>query len=206
MSWNEIALKHRADKASSWHDYMPSYERHLSGRDIRSMMEIGVGAGESIRMWMELFPNAKIHGLDIDRRALKQGNSRVEIFLVDQGNREQLTAYAATAPRFDFIVDDGSHLHHDAITSLQVLFSSLNAGGLYVIEDMHCNRYDEHMKTPADFAAMRAEWSAGFWLDLIDLIEFIVAHASEIKTVQVTRSKHDIGETHGQCLILIQKI
>ena len=38
---------------------------------------------------------------------------------------------------FDFIIDDGSHMYNDVSAALDTLFSRLNPGGVYFIEDLN---------------------------------------------------------------------
>jgi hypothetical protein len=87
-------------------------------------------------MWAEFLPNASIHGFDVvDFTACAGG--RICIFRGDQGRREDLEAFARSHGPFDLIIDDGSHASHHQQITLGVLFRHLNAGGLYVIEDLH---------------------------------------------------------------------
>ncbi len=43
----------------------------------------------------------------------------------------------------DIIIDDGSHVGHDMKSLFTRLFSTINSGGFYVVEDTHC-LYEPH--------------------------------------------------------------
>jgi hypothetical protein len=52
------------------------------------------------------------------------------------GNRTDLVRLAAVGP-FDVIIDDASHASRHQQIALDVLFSFVKPGGLYIIEDLH---------------------------------------------------------------------
>lgn len=66
MDLRKLAKKHGTDK--SVHGYCPHYERRFAGWRHKpiTLLEIGVDAGASMRMWRDYFPNAKITGVDIN--------------------------------------------------------------------------------------------------------------------------------------------
>lgn len=92
-----LGERHQPTKRN--HDYLPYYWMHL--RDIRmdvtNMLEIGVQTDRSLRMWEEFFPNAMIHGLDIDPACQQfQGGRRV-MHIGDQGD-PTMNPSSPTAP------------------------------------------------------------------------------------------------------------
>lgn len=120
------------------HNYLPYYWMHL--RDVhlgvRNVLEIGVQSDRSIRMWEEFFPNATIHGIDIDSacRAFEGGRRRIHIG--DQGDVPFLerVVRAAGAP-FDIVIDDGSHVVEHQLRTFEYLFPQISDHGIYVMED-----------------------------------------------------------------------
>lgn len=100
-----------------------------------SVLEIGVKGGSSLRTWKEFFPNAEIHGIDIDQNCLQEVEKRITVWIGDQADGEFLKSVTPIAAPFDLIIDDGSHKIEDQTFSFKHLFPSLKAGGLYVIED-----------------------------------------------------------------------
>ena len=75
--------KYNSDKNSSFHNYCRQYEsimRDYRTKDI-SFLELGVLNGESIKMWREVFPNAKrIVGVDITPECKQYENPEKSIF------------------------------------------------------------------------------------------------------------------------------
>jgi hypothetical protein len=142
----ELALKYATDKGGwhlkagdTCHNYTPSYFKIWDGKQnaVRNVLEIGVNYGCSLRMWRDFFPNARIIGLDSNAEAL-YNEDRIESYAADQGIAESLKGALAMCnfPRFDFIVDDGSHEDHHQVLSAEVLLPYLAKGGVYVIEDL----------------------------------------------------------------------
>lgn len=133
----ELGRKHRATKFV--HGYLRRYSELFEQRreKVRSILEIGVQEGGSLRMWEEYFPNATICGLDVDPSyAVHQGERRI-VFIGD-------STLSATANRireehpalFDIIIDDGSHHPADQLDTFEAFFPLLGDGGYYAIEDI----------------------------------------------------------------------
>lgn len=136
---DELAEKHGTDKGPSGHGYTAVYFDRLSRLTRRrfKMLEIGVLAGASARMWEEFFPLAEIRGIDIDPACSAHAAGRVSIDIVDQGNRADMQAYADREGGFELVIDDGGHRMHQQILGFEVLFPALLPGGMYIVEDTH---------------------------------------------------------------------
>lgn len=169
MTLNEIANKYNTDKGTDYHGvsahgYAPIYETYLSKwrEDKIRMLEIGVcmeytEGGQSVRMWHEYFPSASIYTFDIVNMKRLEGElgDRVKFYRGDQGNRTDLeTMYKEFGSKeFDFILEDGSHIHNHQMISLAYLFKYIKSGGYYILEDITeegvhacCQRNDQTMK------------------------------------------------------------
>lgn len=133
-SLQEIGLKHGTDKATT-HFYMGNYEKYLSEwRDKEFvMLEIGVAGGNSIRMWREYFPKAKIYGIDNNVDTKMDG-----VFIGDQSDFNFLQSVLDEIGVPDVIVEDGSHYGPFTILTFEYLFPRIKDGGLYFVEDTHC--------------------------------------------------------------------
>jgi cephalosporin hydroxylase len=135
--------------ASLRNGYGRAYASLLGSRfkAIDTIVELGVFQGASLAIWCDLFPQAKIIGLDIEfdrfesHRAFLKG---VGAFL---GNSPELVSFDAFAPvtnglidqlggrRIDLFIDDGPH-HIDAIVATAIAVMPLmGEGSLYVVED-----------------------------------------------------------------------
>lgn len=168
---DNLANKYNTDKGSEYsgscrHGYAPIYENYLSvlrDEPIR-MLEVGVCmegtvGGHSIKMWKDYFTQAHIYTFDIvdmsEHDAVKD-STRVSFFQGDQSNRQDFEKMYETFGNkpFDFILEDGSHIHAHQIISLGALFKYVKSGGYYILEDMSipdhyacCIRNDETFKT-----------------------------------------------------------
>lgn len=146
----EMADRHMTDKGGrstvyggvpgdTCHNYTPAYHALLGDRRdaVRKVLEVGVNAGSSLRMWEEYFPAAEVIGLDIRREVLFNAG-RIRCYHADQGSPESLLAAveAAGGGPFDLIVDDGSHEDRHQIVTAETLLPLLAPGGLFVIEDI----------------------------------------------------------------------
>jgi hypothetical protein len=143
-----LAWAHGTDKASWHHDYASIYQRHLAAQRRRtdSVLEIGVGGetsgsgyetpagGQSLRMWADYFPNARIVGIDLNRKRIS--GPRIIFEQGDQADPEFLRRIVAEYGPFDLVVDDGSHIGRHIFASHAVLWDAVKPGGFYIIEDL----------------------------------------------------------------------
>lgn len=138
-SLDAIGVKHGTDKASNGHGYLGFYARFFEGlRNQRiSLLEIGVGTGQSLRMWQEYFPAARIVGVDVDPGTVQYSGGRISIEVGDQSEITDLTRIARKHGPFDIVVDDGSHFWNAQITTFQILYAFVRDGGFYALEDLH---------------------------------------------------------------------
>jgi len=132
----ELGVKYDTDKITH-HRYDTSFDMFLSGMydTSGSMLEIGIDNGKSLKMWLELFPNAHIYGMDIN-----QGYSgeRYTVMRGDQSKSADLHTVYSTIQENNvfFINDDGSHIPEHQLLTFNTLFPALREGGVYIIEDI----------------------------------------------------------------------
>jgi GT2 family glycosyltransferase len=140
-SLHEIGMACNTDKAYD-HNFCNFYDYHLSSlRDQPlKILEIGIWKGESLRMWKEYFPNAKIHAIDINPAFLFQ-EDRISTYLVDQGNIEQLTKFKNEHGPFDIVIDDGSHFTYHQFISYSLFSETL----IFIWEDLHTSRMPHYL-------------------------------------------------------------
>ena len=152
-----LANRYHSDKGTSGvsipHHYTLLYDMLLGPRrdSITRMLEIGllIGGPEvgahadrktgdlpSVRMWLDYFPKAMVHGFDISDFSFFS-HPRFTFTRGDSGVEADLKRVVARGERFDFIIDDGSHASFHQQLAFQTLFPHLEPGGLYIIEDLH---------------------------------------------------------------------
>mgnify|MGYP002813940897 CR=1 FL=1 len=148
---DELAIKHKADKSSLYHNCAEKYARFLDchREAFTNVLEIGVANGQSLRMWTDYFTNSIIHGADIEPscRACESYSDRINFHVIDQGNEAQLKTLGQFAP-FDLIVDDGNHWWREQILSFQTLFPFVRKGGIYIVEDACTSYWPEYGNSP----------------------------------------------------------
>lgn len=154
---DDLAIKHKADKSSLYHNFAVKYDRLFSSirETATSILEIGVAQGQSVKMWCDYFPNAVIHGADIDpnSKVCESYSPRIKFHLTDQSNDIQLKDLEPFGP-FDVIIDDGNHWWKEQILSFQMLFPFVKKGGIYVVEDSctsYWPEYNNHPVIPVDY-------------------------------------------------------
>ena len=137
----ELCNKHGTNKV--WHGYTSFYEKLFES--IRSnpvnFLEIGIDQGGSLLAWQDYFSNGTIYGIDIvipDRIA---NQITIKYAITDQSSPQQLlqTLESWNNPKFNVIIDDGSHWVSHQRISMETLWKSVAPGGYYVIEDLHTN-------------------------------------------------------------------
>jgi hypothetical protein len=91
----------------------------------------------SLQMWRKYFPLATLFGFDIDDFS-KVDIEGCTIFRGDMSSREDLAKLVSAIDRpIDILIEDASHASHHQQIALGFLFPKLQAGGMYVIEDLH---------------------------------------------------------------------
>lgn len=131
MTLAQVAAPFRSDKGPR-HRYWEVYDLLVAGRSVVNLLEIGVFAGESLRVWQAAFPAATVHGVDTMA-------AHVPGAVVRQADAYTLDTYDGW-PAFDLIVDDGSHELADMRWVATHCPSMLAPGGTLVIEDIR--RYE----------------------------------------------------------------
>ena len=139
----ELANKYGTDKREQDHNYVQMYEDLLSKRDIDNLLEIGLGSGASALMWSEALPNSNIHIMEyFDKEHIEVWNSpqiSAPNLTIHRGDSTKHESWVDIPYGFDVIIDDASHEPHDQIATFTLGFPHLARGGLYFIEDTHCN-------------------------------------------------------------------
>lgn len=193
---SSLAVRFGSDKWGA-HWYTGNYERYFASlRDQRvTVLEIGiggyadpVGGGASLQMWKHYFRRGVVYGLDIfDKSGIAE--ARVRPVQGDQGDVAFLTEFAEAVGPFDVIIDDGSHMNADVITSFQALFSHLKPGGLYVVEDTQTAYWPGWGgSTAADGAAST---SIGHLKSLVDGLH----HQEKVRDGEYTPSETELAVT-----------
>jgi len=153
MNLTDLADHYGSDKGSTKHRYTELY--HMLFHPYRprkiNFLEMGllIGGPEhgvdkdrktedlpSIRMWLDYFPKARIHGLDVSDFSWFE-HERFSFHRCDMDDRAEIAAAMdGIEGGLDIVVDDASHASHHQQNAFLEIFPKLKPGGLYVIEDL----------------------------------------------------------------------
>lgn len=144
---SEISKKYPTDKDFTHNYYNSVYEDVFKDlrENVNLLCEIGIGGfwkevgwvpGNSLKVWRDYFPNAKVLGLDINLHEITDSD-RISLEWLDQSKRDLVVEYSKKLENYDVIIDDGSHNVYDQQITLAYFFRSLKSGGVYVLEDLH---------------------------------------------------------------------
>jgi len=143
MNIIELINKYNSDKGYA-HGYSNIYHRYFESlRDSKlTMLEVGIGTGESVNVWYDFFGNSTIYMADIDDYSHLYNKDRLKCLTVDQSDRLSLENLRETVGQLSIVLDDGGHaMHHQQLT-LGIMFKNLNSNGLYFIEDLHTSTWE----------------------------------------------------------------
>ena len=144
----ELYEHHEGKTSDKWTLYLDEYDKIFAPYRYRSVrfLEIGVRNGGSLDIWGHYFSQAeKIIGCDIDARCaqLQYDDPRIVVIVGDANSDECEQQILAQAPRFEIIIDDGSHRSSDIGRSFARYFRHLKDGGVYIVEDLHASYWEE---------------------------------------------------------------
>jgi len=121
------------------HSYIQVYQKYVEKFKNRcTLLELGVGYGESLRMWEDYFDTGYIIGVQLPSpndkflRIVEDYNLNV---IYGNATDPEL-AFILSNIKFNIIVDDASHKLDDQIKSFNNLFHLVEDGGYYIIEDI----------------------------------------------------------------------
>jgi hypothetical protein len=150
-----LADTHMSDKNKAGHNYIPEYDFWLKDRQIDSMVEVGFGNGASPKMWREYYPKADIYVMELFGKEFENtwhsprtDNIGVNIIAGDATLAE---TWSNIPDNLDMIIDDGSHIPSQQISTLFIGLNKLKSKGLYIIEDVYCNFDPDYSKTDVLF-------------------------------------------------------
>lgn len=117
------------------HSYTPLYFELFRPLNVKRLLEIGIDQGNSLRMWRDFFPHARIVGVDINPGAMFCSDN-IFTFQCDATDPVSLRkVFRSNADKFDIIIDDGSHDPGAQVKTANLLLPHVSEIGYYIIED-----------------------------------------------------------------------
>lgn len=134
--------KHGSDKRPQYMDVYQRICEQLPREPI--IIELGVLNGESLKMWLDAFPDGCVFGVDINPDA--QWPAGAVKIVANQTDAQAIAAFTTVA---HLIVDDASHNYAATKTSFDHLWPMVAPGGWYVVEDWDAGFLHPHEHTYA---------------------------------------------------------
>ena len=168
----DLYAAHQGKVSDKWSLYLDVYGHLLeSMRDQPiALLEIGIQNGGSLEIWARFFPIAKsIIGCDINSKCLnlKYSEQNIDLIVGDANEAGTCQAILSISNVFDIVIDDGSHRSSDIIKSFCLYFPSINPGGLFIAEDLHCSYW-----APFEGGLRNGLSSIEFFKRLVDILNF----------------------------------
>lgn len=150
---DEIGIACETDRATVFtrtyahpHGYCTHYDRlftPLRGKPIK-FLEVGVGGGEGVRMWLEYFPNTQVFGVDIVAGTNPwntEGANPDTRYTFVAGDQSCDTFWKQFVAKYGgnwhVLIDDGGHASNQIITTWREMWPHVVPGGYYCIEDLN---------------------------------------------------------------------
>jgi hypothetical protein len=133
----ELDKIHKYDTDKIKNGFAPSFCFHFDPIrfDVRSIMEIGVWTGGSMRMWLDYFPNATVVGVDnILKRYVPISSERAYFELGNAVDSKFADYLIDKYDSFDIVIDDGSHKASEMRAAFYLYWPHTNY--IYEIEDL----------------------------------------------------------------------
>jgi len=186
----ELGAKYRTDKIRhhKYHEIFPVYIEKFY-EDTGGIIEIGLKPNwgkASLNMWLELFPNMHIYGLD--KGTPDEFRERYTIFKCDQSNEGQINnCVDQIKHKIYFINDDGSHIPEHQLLTFNILFPLLEVGGVYIVEDVETSYW-----TKKGLYGYETRYGKGHPKSIVEIFK------NAIDGVNVEFSKSDKGKVQHQ--------
>ena len=159
MSLEELADNSRTDKNTT-HSYLPLYQQLLAGKKetAKNVLEVGIWAGGSIKMWSDFFVNANVYGLDIINDVWEgiKNNEKIILYTSTVAYNENfiIEKFLNQNIKFDFMLDDGPHTLESMVQFIRLYSKIMADDGILIIEDVQdwswinvlTNEVPDHLK------------------------------------------------------------
>jgi hypothetical protein len=193
------------------HEYHKIYETFLKPfyNSNGSIVEIGIGTKVSLHMWLNLFKNAHIYGIDIQEE--KTNNNKYTILKADQSNIDDLNNLKLSLINNNifFINDDGSHIPEHQLQTFNILFPILVEGGIYIIEDIETSYWKkgECYSYKTEYGYKHPKSIIEIFKESIDIInrEFISNTNKQLLSKKILHYEYIESITFSRNCIIIRK-
>ena len=143
MSLESLIDNLRSDKNTT-HSYLSLYQDLLNDKkeSARTVLEVGIYNGGSIKLWDDFFTNATVYALDIMDYELVwdklKNNEKIKIFSSTDAYDESIfnSTFLDKGITFDFMLDDGPHTLESMKQFIKLYSKLMTDDGILIIEDV----------------------------------------------------------------------
>lgn len=149
------ASKYKTDKI--YHNLLPFYEqkfKYIKDQSVK-ILEVGCLGYESIKYWLDYFPNGSVFGIDKDDSSFE--HPRFKFFKANQGDLGSLVSIANEIGNLDVVIDDGAHTYNETKNVFEAFWPKVKKDGFFVIED-----WDWMTDLVVELIQSRGELGGGF--------------------------------------------
>lgn len=167
--YKQLGYYHNTDKVYEHHyeQSCPIYIEKFKDKKT-SILEIGLepkNGKASLSLWLDLFPNMYIYGLDIGTP--DEQSDRYTILQCDQSKISDLKRCKEKINHtVSIIVDDGSHIPEHQLLTFNEYFPILEVGGVYIIEDIETSYW-----TKGDCYGYQTRYGRGHKESIIEIFK-----------------------------------
>jgi len=144
----------QTDKSSKLHGFTKFYIKHFKIFENKriNFLEIGSATGASAASFVKFFKKSKAFCIDVNLTLVKYKSKKIRYFGLSISNIKYLNKFIYklyskySVKKFDFIIDDGSHILSDQLKSINFFLKYVKPKGLYVVEDFKFPDYFSRCK------------------------------------------------------------
>ena len=151
ISLTSLCDNKKTDK-NTVHSYLPLYQELLSParETAKNVLEVGVAAGGSIKLWHDFFTNATVYGIDIvDIITVEEirRNNRIALYTSNNAYDEVFfkKQFLDKNIKFDFMIDDGPHTLESMKHFVTLYSQIMTDNGILIVEDLKELRWVEEL-------------------------------------------------------------
>jgi len=152
MTLIELVDNRLTDKNTS-HSYLDTYEKMFQNKKDKdvNLLEVGIYGGGSMKLWSEYFANGKIYGVDVRpynyaTDSAIRNKKNVKLFVDTNAYDLEFINKQFSETKFDFLIDDGSHLLQDMLFFVEHYSALLKDDGILIVEDVQKWEWIESLK------------------------------------------------------------
>lgn len=131
------------------HNYAPTYAENLPDTESRIVIvELGILRGVGLAVWCDLFPNARVIGLDVDLTHFDENRRNLVARGAFAKNRPEVYEFDELSPaaprhladllgpdKIDVFIDDALHYDAAILKAMADVMPLMAEGGVYFVED-----------------------------------------------------------------------